>query len=418
MVEKEVRMELQEYLEKRKEITSKSAGDVFDKVREFVTPLYQFMEIGWYPYFKPFERAEGKIAYLEGREIRMFGSNNYTGLASHEEVIESIKRAVDEIGPSATGSRFLNGNLRIHHQLEEELAEFIGKEKALVFATGYQTNVGTISCLLSKNDVAILDELDHASIIDGVRLSRAEKVVFKHNDMDDLRNKLREIPEDRGKLIIVDGLFSMEGDIANVPDIVELARKYNARVLVDEAHSVGVFGPNGEGVVAEYGLMEEVDIITGTFSKSLSSQGGFTAANRDVIEYIKHNGRSMIFSASLTPANTAAALAALRVMRREPWRVRQVRENGDYVREKFIEMGIDVGLSVSPIIPVIIGAPEKTIFFWQELLKRGIYVNPVFPPAVPPDRSMLRISVMATHTREDLDYLIEAVREVKNLLEG
>ncbi len=409
-------MELQEYLEKRKEITSMSNGDVFTKVKEYVGPLYQFMEIGWYPYFKPFERAEGKTAYLEGREIKMFGSNNYTGLASHHRVIEAIKKAVENIGPSATGSRFLNGNLRIHHQLEEELAGFVGKEKALVFATGYQTNVGTISCILSKNDVAILDELDHASIIDGVRLSKAGKIVFKHNDMDDLKRKLREVPIEKGKLIIVDGLFSMEGDIANIPDIVELAKKYNARVLVDEAHSIGVFGPSGEGVVAEYGLTGEVDIITGTFSKSLSSQGGFTAAERDVIEYIKHNGRAMIFSASLTPANTAAALAALHIMKDEPWRARKVRENGDYVREKFMEMGIDVGLSVSPIIPIIIGAPEKTIFFWQELLKRGIYVNPVFPPAVPPDRSMLRVSVMATHSTEDLNYLIEAVREVKKLL--
>ena len=409
-------MELQEYLEKRKEIASMSRGDVFDKVKEFVGPLYQFMEIGWYPYFKPFEKAEGKIAYLEGKEIKMFGSNNYTGLASSEEVLNAIKEAVDKIGPSATGSRFLNGNLRIHHELEEELAEFVGKERALVFATGYQTNVGTISCLLSKNDVAILDELDHASIIDGVRLSRADKVVFKHNDMKDLENKLKEIQSNKGKVIIVDGLFSMEGDIADIPGIVEIARKYHARVLVDEAHSIGVFGPNGEGVVAEFGLTDEVDLITGTFSKSLSSQGGFTAGDKDVIEYVKHNGRAMIFSASLTPANTAAALAALKILKREPWRAKKVRENGDYVREKFQEVGIDVGLSVSPIIPIIIGAPEKTIFFWQELLKRGIYVNPVFPPAVPPDRSMLRVSVMATHTKEDLDYLVEAVKEVRNLI--
>ncbi len=409
-------MKLEEYLEKRKEITSISRGDIFDKVKEYVGPLYQFMEIGWYPYFKPFERAEGKVAVLEGREIKMFGSNNYTGLASDKRVVESIQKAVEEIGPSATGSRFLNGNLKIHHELEGELADFIGKESALVFATGYQTNVGTISSILSKNDIAILDELDHASIIDGVRLSRAQKVVFKHNDMDDLKRVLEELPVNKGKLILVDGLFSMEGDIAPVPDIVDLAKKYNARVLVDEAHSIGVFGPHGEGVVAEFGLTDDVDIITGTFSKSLSSQGGFTASNRDVIEFIKHNGRAMIFSASLTPANTAAALTALRIMREEQWRVKKVRENGDYVRDRFREMGIDVGLSVSPIIPIIIGNPEKTLFFWQELLKRGIYVNPVFPPAVPPDRSMLRVSVMATHTKDDLDYLIESVREVKKLL--
>ena len=406
-------MEVQEFFDQRKELISTSNGDIFDKLSA-VEPIKQFKDMGIYPYFKSFENAEGRFATIDGRKIMMFGSNNYSGLGEDERIKEAVKKGVDKYGVSATGSRFLNGNLSIHEELEKEVASFVNKEAALVFGTGYQTNLGAISSIISKNDVIILDEYSHASIIDGARLSRGETKFFKHNDMDDLIKVLKSIPGTKGKLIAADGLFSMEGDIAPIDKLFEIAKKYDARTLIDEAHSIGIYGENGKGLVYQYGLSKEIDIITGTFSKSLTSQGGFVAADKDVIEFIKHFGRAMIFSASLTPANTSAALESLKILQKEGFRAEKVRKNGDLLREELIKTGVNTGESVSPIVPIITGDPQKTIAFWQLLFSKGFYVNPVFPPAVPPDRSMLRVSVMATHTEEDILSFVNAVKEIKN----
>ncbi len=380
--------------------------DIFDKCARFVE-ADKVKEEGLYPYFRPIASAEDTEVIIEGKKVLMFGSNNYLGLTVHPKVKEAAQRAIEKYGTGTCGSRFLNGTLEIHLELERKLADFMKKERALVFSTGYQTNLGTISALASKEDVIITDKWDHASIIDGTRLSFGEIRRFKHNDMKDLERVLKSVPENKGKLIVIDGLFSMEGDIADLPGIVELAKKYDARVMVDDAHAIGVLGKNGRGTAEHYGLEDEVDLVMGTFSKSFASLGGFIAGKEYVINYIQHFARSLIFSASMPPANVAAVSAALDIIINEPERRQKLWDNTYRMLNGLKGMGYDTGLSRTPVIPVIIGDDMKTFMIWRELLDNGVYVNPVISPAVPPGRQLLRISMMATHTEEQIDRALE-----------
>lgn len=378
--------------------------DIFEKAYSF-SYATEVKEAGLYPYFLPMEGNEGTEAIIQGRRIIMCGSNNYLGLTMHPEVREAARQAVTEYGTSCTGSRFLNGTLELHLELEEELADYVGKEAGLVFSTGMQVNLGTVSSLVSKGDYAILDKDDHASILDGAMLARGECLRFRHNDVSDLERVLKKAG-DKGKMVVVDGLFSMEGDIAPLPEIVPLCKKYNARLMVDDAHAIGVLG-RGRGTAAHFDMTDDVDLIMGTFSKSFASIGGFLAGDADVINYVQHTARSLIFSASIPPANAATALAALRIMRREPERVDRLEEIGNYMRKGYQELGFDTGESVSPIIPIIVGDNMKTFMFWKALLDAGVYVNAVIAPATPEGRQLLRTSYMATHTDEQLDKVLE-----------
>ncbi len=380
--------------------------DIFQKCANFVE-ADKVKEEGLYPYFRPIASAEDTEVIIEGKKVLMFGSNNYLGLTVHPKVKEAAIKAIEKYGTGTCGSRFLNGTLEIHLELERKLADFMKKERALVFSTGYQTNLGTISALAGKDDVVITDKWDHASIIDGTRLSLGEIRRFKHNDMADLERVLKSIPDNKGKLIVVDGLFSMEGDIADLPGIVELAKKYGARLMVDDAHAIGVLGPNGRGTAEHYGLEDEVDLVMGTFSKSFASLGGFIAGKEYVVNFIQHFARSLIFSASMPPANVAAVSAALDIIINEPERRQRLWDNTKKMLEGLRGMGYDTGLSETPVIPVIIGDDMKTFMFWRALLDNGVYVNPVISPAVPPGRQLLRISMMATHTDEQIDRALE-----------
>lgn len=386
--------------------------DLFDKFRKIDSAHYLSeakiaIEQGIYPFFLPLEETEGTEVVINGRRLIMLGSNNYLGLTTHPKVKEAAIKAVKEYGTSCTGSRFMNGTLKLHKELEEKLAEFLNKEAALVFSTGYQTNLGTISALIGKGDIAITDKEDHASIIDGCRLSQGEMKRFKHNDMEDLEKVLASCPDNAGKLVIVDGVFSMAGDIAPLPEIVKLCEKYGARLMVDDAHSIGVLGDHGRGTANHFGLENKVDIIMGTFSKSFASLGGFIAGDADTIFYIQHTARSFIFSASMSPANTAAALAALEVMKEEPERIERLWKISNRMREGLKSLGFDIGNSCTPIIPIYIRDRWKTIYMWKELFDLGVYCNPVLPPGVPPNQSLLRTSYMATHTEEQIDRALE-----------
>jgi 8-amino-7-oxononanoate synthase len=336
----------------------------------------------------------------------MCGSNNYLGLTIHPKVRQAAIEAIECYGTSCTGSRFLNGTLELHEQLEHDLAEWVGKEAALVFSTGMQVNLGTISALVSRNDVVVLDKDDHASIVDGARLGWGKVKRFKHNNMHDLQRVLDGIPKDEGKLVVVDGLFSMEGDIAPLPEITTLCKQYGARLMVDDAHALGILG-GGKGTAAHFGLTPEVDLIMGTFSKSLASVGGFIAGDEDVIHYIKHHARSLIFSASIPPANAATALAALGVMREEPERVKRVNEIGDFMRKSYKALGFNTGNSVTPIIPIFIGDDRRAAVIWKALFEAGVYVNMVVSPAVPEGKQLLRTSYMAIHTDEQLAKVLD-----------
>jgi 8-amino-7-oxononanoate synthase len=341
----------------------------------------------------------------------MCGSNNYLGLTTHPKVKAAAVEAIERYGTSCTGSRFLNGNMSIHEQLEEELADWVGLEAALVFSTGMQVNLGTISSLVNRGDIVILDKEDHASIVDGAFLSGGKIERYRHNDMNHLKRVLESLPEDKGKLLVVDGLFSMEGDIAPLPELVPLCKAYGVRLMVDDAHAMGVLG-GGRGTAAHFGLTEGVDLIMSTFSKSFASLGGFIAGEADVVDYIKHNARSLIFSASIPPANTATAKAALEVMRDEPERVERVNQIGDRMRQEYQQMGFDTGDSVTPVIPIIIGDDERTFITWKMLFENGVFVNPVISPAVSPGRQLLRTSYMATHTDEQMDRVLEIFHKV------
>ncbi len=384
--------------------------DLFEKCYQF-TEAKEAMAGGYYPYFLPLEDTEGTEVTIRGHRLIMIGSNNYLGLTTHPKVREAAIEAIRRYGTSCTGSRFLNGNLALIEELEARLARFMGKERALVFSTGFQTNLGTISALVGRNDVVITDKEDHASIVDGCRLAFGSMKRFRHNDMADLERVLASCPEGSGKLVVVDGVFSMGGDLANLPEIVPLCKKYGARLMVDDAHSIGVLG-DGRGTAAHFGLHDQVDIIMGTFSKSFASLGGFIVGDEPVIHYVQHMARSLIFSASITPPNVAAAMAALEIMETEPERRTRLLSIADRMRREFQRMGYNTGNSVTPIIPIIIGDRMSTGFMWKRLYEEGVYVNPVIEPAVPPGMSLLRTSYMATHTDEQMDRVLEVFEQV------
>ncbi len=378
---------------------------LFEKCRQF-TRAREVQAAGLYPYFKPISESEDTVVVIEGQKRIMLGSNNYLGLTHHPKVLEAASRALHSYGSGCTGSRFLNGTLDLHERLEGALAEFVGKEACLVFSTGYQANLGLISGLVGRGDVVYLDKLDHASIVDGAKLSYGETERFNHGDLVGLERKL-ERRGGGGALIVVDGVFSMEGNIADVPGLVRVARKHGAALAVDDAHSIGVLGPNGDGTAAHFGLTDEVDIIAGTFSKSLASIGGFVAAPESVIHYLRHHSRPLMFTASLPPANTAGVLAALEVLQREPERRDRLWANTRRLQQGFRDLGFDIGPTQTPIVPVLIGPMEKTFLFWRKLFDSGVFTNPVAPPAVGPTQCRLRTSLMATHTFEQIDYALE-----------
>ncbi len=384
--------------------------DLFEKCRNF-TAAKEAMERGIYPYFIPLNENEGTEVVYQGRRLIMCGSNNYLGLTTHPKVREAAIEAVKRYGTSCTGSRFLNGTLAMHEQLEAELAEWVGMDAALVFSTGMQTNLGTISALIGRDDVVILDKDDHASIVDGARLGYGKIERFRHNDMEHLKRVLNSIPDTAGKLIVVDGLFSMEGDLAPLPEMTKLAKQYSAKLMVDDAHGMGVMG-GGRGTAAHFGVTEDVDLIMSTFSKAFASLGGFIAGDESTIHYIKHVARALIFSASIPPANAAAALAALHVMRDEPEHSLRVIEVADKMRKGFTELGFNIGNSITPVVPIIIGDDEQTFITWKMLFENGVFVNPVISPAVSPGRQLLRTSYMATHTDAQMDKVLETFEKV------
>jgi 8-amino-7-oxononanoate synthase len=378
--------------------------DFFEKCRKY-TAAKEVMAAGFYPYFRVVESEQDPEVMVQGKRMVMLGSNNYLGLTSHPKVKEAAIEAIRRYGSGCAGSRFLNGTLDIHVKLEEKLAGFFRKDAALTFSTGYQTNLGIISSLAAKDDVLIIDKLDHASIIDACRLSFAEVKKFKHNDMGSLEFVLGE-SGDRGKLVVVDGVYSMEGDIAPLPDIVRLCKKYGARIMVDDAHGVGVLGRTGRGTAEHFGLEKDVDIIMGTYSKSMASIGGFVAADEDVIHYMKHTSRPLIFSASPPPASVASVIAALDVIDQEPERRERLWNNTNKMLTAFRKMGFDTGISATPIIPLMMGEMERAFMMWKILSDEGVFVNPVVPPATQPGRCLIRTSYMATHTEEMLDRVL------------
>lgn len=393
--------------------------DVFEKCRGFYSDpaIAESMgypanpqrakELGVYPFFIPLDHAEGTEIVIDGHRLIMLGSNNYLGLTMHPAVREAAVKAIRDFGTSCTGSRFLNGTLRLHCELEERLATFLGKEEAIVFSTGYQTNLGVFSALIGRNDIVICDKENHASIVDGCRLSLGRMRRYRHNDMQDLERVLKACPEDAGTLLATDGVFSMSGEIAPLPEIVALCEQTGTRILVDDAHGIGVVG-GGRGTAHLHGVADRVDLLLGTFSKSLASIGGYIAGDKATINWIRHLARSLIFSASLPAPNVAAALASLDLIEKEPERVHQVNVVADQLRTGLKNMGFDVGKSVSPIIPVFIGNAMDALKAWRFLFDQGIYVNVAIPPAVPAGQSLLRLSVMATHTQEQLDKVFAA----------
>jgi 8-amino-7-oxononanoate synthase len=384
--------------------------DLFEKCYGF-TEAKEAIAAGYYPYFIPLTENEGSVATFRGHRLIMCGSNNYLGLTTDPRVRQAAIDAIKRYGTSCTGSRFLNGTLEMHEQLERELAEYVGKEAALVFSTGMQVNLGTISALTGRGDYIILDKEDHASIVDGAKLSYGETRRFAHQDMDELERLLAKLPPEKGKLVVVDGLFSMEGDIAPLPEMVPLCKKYGARLMVDDAHAIGVLG-GGRGTAAHYGITDQVDLIMSTFSKSFASLGGFVAGDEPVIHYIKHHARSFLFSASIPPSNAAAALAALHIMCDEPERIERLKENADYMRQGYRQLGFDIGNSTTPVIPIVIGDRDLTLLSWRMLFDAGVFVNPVLSPGVQPGRELLRTSYMATHTREQLDQVLGTFEQV------
>ncbi len=385
--------------------------DIFQKCWNF-TLAAEARAAGYYPFFTPIQSQQDTEVVLHGRRIIMIGSNNYLGLTTHPKVKEAAEQALREFGTSCTGSRFLNGTLEMHVELEERLARFTEREAALVFSTGFQTNLGTISALVGRHDTVVIDYDDHASIVDGCQLSLGKTVRFKHNDVEGLRRALKNVGPNSGKLVVVDGVFSMEGDIAPLPEIAEACREFGARLMVDDAHSVGVLGKNGSGTASHFGLTDEVDIIMGTFSKSFASLGGFIAAKAQVIDYIKHASRALMFSASMTPASVAACLAALDIMENEPERRDRLWEITRRMHREYRAMGFNIGNSQTPIIPIIIGDDLKVFAFWKRLIEEGLFVNPVRSPAVPVGRALLRTSYMATHSDEQLDRVLEIFGKV------
>ena len=367
------------------------------------------MEQGVYPYFREIEGKQGTEVEMGGHRVLMFGSNAYTGLTGDERVIEAGIKAMRKYGSGCAGSRFLNGTLDLHVQLERELAEFVGKDEALCFSTGFGVNAGVVACLTGREDYIICDDRDHASIVDGRRLSFSTCLKYKHNDMADLERQLQKCAPEAVKLIVVDGVFSMEGDLANLPEIIRLKHKYNATVMVDEAHGLGVFGRQGRGVCDYFGLTDEVDLIMGTFSKSLASIGGFIASDKSIINWLRHNARTYIFSASDTPAATACAMEALHIIQQEPERIKALWDVTDYALRRFREAGFEIGETQSPIIPLYVRDVNKTFLVTKMAFDAGVFINPVIPPACAPQDTLVRVALMATHTREQVDRAVEAL---------
>lgn len=367
---------------------------------------------GVYPYFRKIESEQDTEVLINGKKVLMFGSNSYLGLTNHPKVIEAAVAATKKYGTGCAGSRFLNGTLDIHIALEDRLAKFVGKDEAIIYSTGFQVNLGVASCLTGREDYILWDELDHASIIEGCRLSMSKKIKYKHNDMESLEKKLQMCDPDKVKLIITDGVFSMEGDVANLPKICELAKKYNAAVYVDEAHGIGVFGNQGRGTCDHFGVTKDVDLIMGTFSKSFAALGGFIATDSVTANYLRHNSRSYIFSASITPASTAAVNAALDIMESEPERIEHLWKVTNYALEGFRNIGCEIGHTSTPIIPLFIRDNDKTFAVTRDLLEDGIFVNPVVSPGVPSQDTLIRFSLMATHTIEQVDRALECIQKV------
>lgn len=372
----------------------------------------KFIEAGVYPYFRAITSKQGPEVTMEGHKVLMFGSNAYTGLTGDERVIAAAHKALDKYGSGCAGSRFLNGTLDLHIQLEKELAEFENKDEALCFSTGFSVNAGVIPAIVGRGDYIICDDRDHASIVDGRRLSFATQLRYKHNDMEDLERVLQKLPYEAIKLIIVDGVFSMEGDLAKLPEIVELKRKYNGSLMVDEAHGLGVFGKQGRGVCDHFGLTDEVDMIMGTFSKSLASIGGFIAADKDTINYLRHTCRTYIFSASDSPAATAAALEALHILKDEPERLEHLWDITNYALRRFREEGFEIGDTESPIIPLYVRDINKTFEVTKLAFEAGVFINPVIPPACAPQDTLVRFALMANHTKEQVERGVQSLKEV------
>ncbi len=390
-------------------------ADLFHKAYNF-TQAKEAMEMGIYPYFRALSDSEGTTAHFEGKEVVMIGSNNYLGLTTDPRVRQAATEAIERYGTSVTGSRFLNGTLELHLELDRRLAHYVGKEAALVFPTGYQTNVGTISALVGKGDYVIIDKDDHASIVDGCLMCRGELKRFRHNDLSSLEAVLEKLPADAGKLVVVDGVYSMGGDISPLPELVEICQRYGARIMVDDAHGIGVTG-RGRGTAAHFGLTDQVDLIMGTFSKSFASIGGFIAGDADIVHYIQHHARSLIFSAALPAPNVAAVLKALDILETEPELVDRLWFNAEYMRSGLKSLGYDTGQSNAPIIPVLIRDDIRTVLAWRALIEEGVYTNPVVPPGVPPNNSLLRTSYMATHTTEHLDRALQSFKVVGERLD-
>jgi len=372
--------------------------------------------LGIYPYFREISSAQDTVVTIDGKSILMFGSNSYLGLTNHPEVKKAAIEATEHYGTGCSGSRFLNGSLDIHRKLEEELAELVGLPAAVVFSTGFQANLGVISSMVDRGEYVITDRMDHASILDGCRLSFGRKLKFVHNDVEDLERVLRSLPPESGKLVVVDGVYSMEGDIAPLPEITKLCDRYRAALMVDDAHGIGVMGRSGAGTVNHFGLEKKVSIIMGTFSKSLASLGGFIAADEDTIEFLKHRARALIFSASMPPSNVEAVRAALRIMKREPERIARLWENTTRMRDGLRAIGYDTGLSETPIIPVRVGDSLTAFKMCKELQNEGVFVNPVVAPAVPEGDCILRVSLMATHTPEQVDSALGKMEQVGRAL--
>jgi len=385
--------------------------DVFQKCFDYKY-VDQVRELGVYPYFRVLTSGQDPVVTIDGRDVVMLGSNNYLGLTSHPEVKAASIAAIERYGSGCAGSRFLNGTLDIHVRLEERLAAFMRRPAAVIFSTGFQVNLGVISCLLDRSDVVYLDSLDHACILDGARLGFARHAKFQHNDMEDLESKLRVAAPEKGKLIVVDGVFSMEGDLADLPGIVALKRRYGARLMVDDAHGLGVFGANGRGSAEHFGLEDDVDLVMGTFSKSLAAIGGFVAGEPKVIDWIKHHARTLIFSAAPPPASMGAVLAALDILEREPQRRERLWDHTRYMMRELTTLGFDTGASASPVIPMVVGEDLTAFRMTARLFEEGVFVNPVISPAVPPGHAMIRTSYMATHERSHLDRALEAIGKV------
>ena len=386
-------------------------GQLQERYKSYRRPQ-KYAEQGIYPYFRAITSKQGTEVEMDGHRVLMFGSNAYTGLTGDQRIIEKAKEALDKYGSGCAGSRFLNGTLDLHEKLEKELAEFVHKDASMCFSTGFSVNQGVIPALLSKDDYIICDDRDHASIVDGRRLSFAKQLHYKHNDMQDLERVLQKLPQEAVKLIVVDGVFSMEGDLCNLPAIVELKHQYNCSIMVDEAHGIGVFGKQGRGVCDHFGLTDEVDLIMGTFSKSLASIGGFIAADFDTINWLRHTCRTYIFSASNTPAATAAAMEALHIIQQEPERIERLWDVTRYALKRFREEGFEIGDTESPIIPLYVRDVDKTFLVTALAYNAGVFINPVIPPACAPEDTLVRFALMATHTNEQVERAVQALKKI------